>query len=207
MKRITLVFCLLLFVSGCATLIGSVPFHYVPSLNTGQQNNASLGIEKFIDSRPVEDKKATESISDIDEKVTSKFLEDFRTSRMFAVVDFPVRRDKDDFIFRGEIKRFYWKATYNPMRFIPGVNLLLLLGIPVYNIDAVAEFKIQLIDGNTGVILVEYDKIATKTETVSLYSGKSGEMGAELAEAFRDVAKQIKDGITSDIRNGKIKLP
>src|SRR5271157_4010773 len=202
MKRVILALCWLLLVSGCSTLNGSVPFRYVPSLSTMQQNDAVLGVDKFVDSRPVDDQEVTKAIPDVDEKVTSKVLEDFRSSGMFARVDFPSRGDKDDLILRGEIKRFYWKTKHNPIKFIPVVNLLLLLGITSYNIEAVVELKVQILDAKTGAVLSEYDKTSTKTDSATLYDNKSGESGAELAEAFRDVVKQIKDGIAGDIKNG-----
>jgi hypothetical protein len=204
MKRVILVFCWLFLVSGCSTLNGSVPFRYVPSLSTMQQNSAVLGVEKFVDSRPVDDQEVTKSIPDIDEKVTVKVLEDFRSSGMFAGVDFPTRRDKDDLIVKGEIKRFYWKTKHNPIKFIPIVNLLLLLGITSYNIEAVVELKVQILDARTGAVLSEYDKTSTKTDSATLYDIKSGESGSELAEAFREVVKQIKDGMAGDIKNGKL---
>ena len=205
MKRAILALCLLLLVSGCTTLNGSVPFRYVPSLNTMQQNDAGLGMEKFVDSRPADDQEVTKSIPDIDEKVTSKVLEDFRSSGTFARVDFPPRRDKDDLIVKGEIKRFYWKTNHNPIKFVPIIGqVLLLLGITSYNIEAVVELKVQILDAKTGAVLSEYDKTSTKTDSATLYDNKSGESGAELAEAFRDVVKQIKDGMAGDIQTGKI---
>jgi hypothetical protein len=206
MKRIILALCCLLLMSGCSTLNGSVPFRYVPSLSTMPQNDAVIGMDKFVDSRPADDLEATKAIPDIDEKVTSKVLEDFRASGMFARVDFPSRGDKDAFIVKGEIKRFYWKTKHNPVKFIPVVQLLLLLGITSYNIEAVVDLKVQVLDPKTGAVLSEYDKTSTKTDSATLYDNKSGESGAELAEAFRDVVKQIKDGIAGDIKSGKIKI-
>jgi hypothetical protein len=206
MKRVILTFCWLFLVSGCTTLNGSAPFHYVPSLSTVQQNNAVLGMEKFIDSRPADDKAATKSITDVDENVTVKVLDDFRSSRMFAGVDFPVRHDKDDLIVKGEVKRFYWKTQHNPIKFIPVIQLLLLLGITSYNVEAVVELKVQILDPRTGAVLSEYDRTSTKTDRGTLYDSKSGESGSELAEAFREVVKQIKDSIAGDIQNGKIRI-
>jgi hypothetical protein len=69
------------------------------------QHGFFLGLEKFVDSRPAEDQKATKSISDIDEKITAKVIDDLQSSRMFAGIDFPARHDKDDLIIKGEIKR------------------------------------------------------------------------------------------------------
>ncbi len=205
MKRIILALCCLLLMSGCSTLNGSVPFRYVPSLSTMPQNDAAIGMDKFVDSRPADDREVTKAIPDVDEKVTSKVLEDFRSSGMFARVDFPARADKDAFIVKGEIKRFYWKTKHNPIKFIPFVNLLLLLGITSYNIEAVVDLRVQILDAKTGAVLSEYDKTSTKTESATLYDNKSGESGAELAEAFREVVKQIKDGIAGDIKSGKIR--
>ena len=119
MRRGILLFLILLFVSGCTTLNGSSPFHYVPSLNTTQQNNATLGIEKFEDVRPEGDKLATKNIPDLSEKVTAKVLEDFRSSKLFSDIDFPPHHKKDDFILKGDIKRFYWKTKHNPIKFYP----------------------------------------------------------------------------------------
>ncbi|MGA2332486.1 MAG: hypothetical protein ABSG75_12060 [Syntrophales bacterium] len=205
MKRAILAFCWLFLVSGCSTLNGSVPFRYVPSLNTMQQNDAVIGMDKFADSRPADDKEVTKAIPDIDEKVTSKVLEDLRSSGMFARVDFTPRRDKEDLVIKGEIKRFYWKTNHNPIKFIPIIGqVLLLLGITSYNIEAVVELKVQILDARTGAVLSEYDKTSTKTDSATLYDNKSGESGAELAEAFREVVKQIKDGIAGDVQNGKI---
>ncbi len=79
-----------LFLQGCATLNGSVPFKYVPSLASAEPTDLHVGMEKFVDKRPQEDFKCTKSIADVDEKVTAKFLEDFRSSQIFTTVDFPV---------------------------------------------------------------------------------------------------------------------
>ena len=170
------------------------------------QNSAVLGMEKFVDRRPVEDQEATKSIPDIDEKVTAKILDDLKSSRMFADIHFPARSDKDDLIFKGEIKRFYWKTKHNPIKFIPMVQMLLLLGITSHNIEAVVELKVQIVDAKTGAVLSEYDKTSIKTDSGTLYVNKSGESGSELAEAFRDVVKQIKDSLAADIQTEKIRV-
>ena len=126
---------------------------------------------------------------------------------MFSAIDFPVRYEKDDLIIKGEIKRFYWKASANPIMYIPVYDLFFaILGMPIYHIKAIVELNVKMIDAKSNIILSEYDKISSKGVWVFLYSETVGESGAELAEAFRDVVKQIKDGISNDIETGKIKL-
>ena len=211
MKRKKSSCCLLLLIliplSGCSMLNGSVPFRYVPSLNTVPRTGAVLGMEKFVDSRPAGDREATDYIPDIDEKITAKVLDDLQSSRIFADIEIPARREADDLILKGEIKRFYWKTTHNPVKFIPFVNMLMLLGIPSEHVEAVTELKITLTDAKTNAVVGKYDKIATRTDRATMYTTRFGESGAELAETFREVMKQIKGDFAADIRTGKIRLP
>ncbi len=158
-------------------------------------------MEKLSDKRPEGDRSATESISDLDEKVTAKLLEDFRSSQLFAAVDFPIQGDKDDLVLKGEIKRFYWKLTPNPIVFIP---LIPYFGIPIYEAEGVATLRVQLVRTKTGQTIGEYEKSSTRTATYTLYNSKAGEEGSELADAFRDVAKQIKDAILADGKAGRL---
>lgn len=196
----------LMLVTGCSTLNGSVPFRYVPSLNSIPRTDAVLGMEKFVDSRPLDDREVTESIPDIDEKITIKVLEDLRTSRIFADIEIPARRESDDLVLKGEIKRFYWKTTHNPLKYVPLLQVVMLLGIPSEHVEAVVDLKITLVDAKTNEVLAVYDKTSTRTDTATMYRTKSGESGAELAESFRDVMKQVKDNIADDVRKGKVRL-
>jgi hypothetical protein len=195
---------LALLLQGCATLVGSVPFKYVPSLAGGEPLNVRLGMEKLVDKHPEGDRSATESITDVDEKVTAKLLEDLRSSQMFATVDFPARNDKNDLILKGEVKRFYWKLTPNPIVFIPIINLAIYFGIPIHDAEGIANLQVQLVSSKTGKVLAEYDKTSTRTATYTLYNLKAGEAGSELADAFRDVAKQIKDAVLADGKAGRL---
>lgn len=203
-RELALALALALLLQGCATLVGTVPFKYVPSLATGEPFSLRLGMEKLADKRPDGDRSATESIPDVDEKVTAKLLEDFRSSQMFASVDFPLQSDKDDLVLKGEIKRFYWKLTPSPIVFIPIINLLIYFGVPVHDAEGVAQLSVQLASSKTGKIVAEYDKNSTRTATFTIYNFKAGEAGSELADAFRDVAKQIKDAILADARAGRL---
>jgi hypothetical protein len=190
---------------GCATLNSSVPFRYVPSLITGEPTDLRLGMEKLADKRPEGDRSATESISDIDDKTTSKLLEDFRTTQIFAAVDYPPQPVKDDFIMKGEIRRFYWKLTPEPYIFIPFVGCIVYFGAPAHTAEGIAELSVQLVNPKTGAVLSKYERIATKKTTYTIYNFKAGEAGSELADAFRDVSKQIKDSIVEEIKAGLFK--
>lgn len=191
--------------TGCATLNGTIPFRYVPSLPSAKPDKTvNLGVEKLLDNRPKDDREATDAITDVDEKVTAKLIEDFRSSQIFTSVDFPVEK-KDDLVLKGQIKRFYWKLTPSPIIFIPLLNLVIYFGIPIYDIESVAELQVQFVNPKTGQSLAEYNKSSTKTQSYTLYNFKAGEAGAELAEAFREVSKQIKDAIISDLKSDRLK--
>lgn len=186
--------------SGCSiTLNSNVPFLYQPSLPVADATSYRLGVEKFQDKRPVEDRETTEEIRDLDEKVTVKLLEDLRGSNLFASVKFPPKTDRDEMVLRGEIKRFSWKVSTSPLIWIPILNMLIYLGAPIYDIEAVAQLQVSLSDGKTGKVLAEYTKFAQRENSYSLYNMKAGEAGAELADAFRDVMKQMKEGMLADL--------
>jgi len=123
---------------------------------------------------------------------------------MFTAVDFPTQGDKDELILKGEIKRFYWKLTPSPIVFIPLINLLIYFGIPIHEAEGVATLRVQLVRTKTGQPIAEYEKSSTRTATYTLYNLKAGEVGSELADAFRDVAKQIKDSIVADGKAGRL---
>jgi hypothetical protein len=87
------------------------------------------------------------------------------------------------------------------------IQIILLLGIPSQYVEAVTELEIAFVDSKTNTVLVKYDKTSTRTEYATIYKTMSGKSGAELADTFQDVMKQIKDSFANNIRSGKIKLP
>lgn len=190
---------------GCANLNGAVPFRYVPSLPTIEQSPYRLGMQKLTDVRPTEDREATEAIPDVDEKVSAKLLEDLRASRMFADVDFPASKAKDDLILKGEVKRFYWQLTTNPIAFIPIINLAIYFGADVYDLEGIATLHVQIVDPKTDQVIGNYERTSQRNASASIYHMKGGELGAELADAFRDVAKRIKENIAADLQSGQLK--
>lgn len=195
-----------ILLAGCATLKGSTPFRYVPSLAVGEPVGLSVGVQKLEDKRPDDDRSVTQGIVDVDEKVTAKVSEDLRASQVFKALDFPIRREKNEVILKGEIKRFYWKLSPNPIALIPVANLIVYFGVPVNRLEGIASLRVQLVNSRTGLTIAEYEKTSTRTERSTLYTFKAGEAGSELAEAFRDVMKLIKDAIASDAKAGRLVL-
>ena len=135
-----IVFLTAFLLQGCYTLNGTVPFKYVPSLSSGDSIEMRAGMERLADKRPSDDKSSTENIDDVSDKVTAKLLEDFRASQLFTGLDLPPQKGKNDLILRGDIKRFYWKATPSPIAFIPIVNLAAYFGAPVTFIE---EYEVR----------------------------------------------------------------
>lgn len=193
--------------TGCATLNGSVPFKYVPTLASGEPIPQRIGMEKLTDTRPADDKSATSDLPDVDEKVTSKLLEDFRASQLFERIDFPARAGDDGLLMQGQITRFYWKYTTSPVIWIPVVQFAMYFGAPVAFMEGTAALSVQIVERKTGRVIGKYEKSSTREASSSLYNAKAGEFGAELADAFRDVVKQLKDAIGADARAGKFGLP
>jgi hypothetical protein len=202
--RLALTMLTALLLTGCATLNGSVPFKYVPSLATGQPIERVLGMERLTDARPEGDKSSTSDITDVAEKVTAKLLEDFRAAQLFERVDFPVRPGNGALIMRGQIVRFYWKYSTSPIMFIPIVSLASYFGAPVAYLEGIAALRVEITDATTGRTLGTYEKSSTREASSTIYNVKAGEFGAELADAFREVAKQLKDAIAADAQAGKL---
>jgi hypothetical protein len=193
------------------TVHEDVAFGYYSTLSvTRESTNLRVGMEKFVDKRPDKDRSATKSIADVDEKVTATLFEDFRRSQIFAAIDFPVQKEKDDLIMNGEIRRFYWKLSRNPIQFIPPINLLIFFAIPMYYVDGLVELQVCLVSSKTGETVAEYVKNSTRSNSYSLYTMDNFDfnvVGVELGEAFADVSKQIQEAIILDIRGGRLKMP
>jgi hypothetical protein len=190
---------------GCATLNSSVPFKYVPALTVAEPNQLIVGMEELVDTRPEKDLKATKSISDVADKATATLLQDFRTSRIFDELHYPPQPGKDTYIIKGEINRFYWKYSPSPIVFIPCVGCLVYAGVPAGSAKGICEISLQVTDARTGAVVAQYNATDTRKSDYTIYNMKTGEHGAELADTFREVSKQFKDAIVSDIRAGRFK--
>lgn len=185
----------LVLVSGCASINSNIPFQYQPSLiAVDKRINKSVGINMFEDIRPEKDKGYTKSIKDLPEKVTAKVIEDFEKSKIFDAVHYPTQ-ETDDLVINGKINRFMWQMYSSTVSYIPGVNLALYFGAPAYEAYAVADITLEVKDNRTGKILGNFNKSSEIKNPHTLYNVKAGEYGAELAEAFRDVIKALKEDI------------
>ena len=190
---------------GCATLVSSVPFRYVPSLTVAEPNQLNVGMEELVDKRPAADIKSTQNISDVSDKVTATLLQDFTTSRIFHELNYPPQRDKDSLVIKGEINRFYWKYKPSPIIFIPFIGCLVYLGVPAGHATGICDISLQLTDAKTGAVVGEYNWTDTRKTSYTIYNMKTGEAGTELADAFREVSEHLKEAIVSDIRAGRFK--
>jgi len=186
--------------SGCASLNGSVPFNYQPSLLASTETiNKTAGMELLIDQRPEKDEAYTKSIKDVSEKVTSKLIEDFEQSRLFENIHFS-QEVGDDFIIEGVVNRFMWKMYATPISYIPLINLVIYFGVPCSESYGIAEITLIVKDARSGKILGTFKSESKVTDVYTLYNVKAGEAGAELAEAFRNVAKDLKEQIVRKIQ-------
>ncbi|HOX54228.1 MAG: hypothetical protein PHI86_00550 [Candidatus Omnitrophica bacterium] len=190
---------LLLVVSGCASLNANVPFEYQPSLVANARTiDKVVGLNMLLDKRPESDIAYTKSIKDVSEKITSKLLEDFDKSKIFKEIHYPAQ-SKDDITINGTVDRFMWKLYSTPISYIPLLNLVIYFGVPCYESYGVADITLEIKDNRTGAIIVTL-KESSKIETsYTLYDFKAGEAGAELSDAFRDVAKKLKEDILTKV--------
>jgi hypothetical protein len=189
----------IIILSGCASLNGDVPFRYQPSLvSYGKQIEKTVGLNMLEDKRPEGDIAYTKSIKDVAEKVTSKLLEDLEKSKIFREIHYPAQSD-DDLTIDGTINRFIWKFYSTPISYIPGINLAIYFGAPCYDAYGIASIALEVKDNKTGNMLATIDESSEIRDSYSLYNFKAGEAGAELSEAFRDVAKKLKTGLITKI--------
>lgn len=186
---------LLISLCGCASLNGNVPFQYQPSLISSTKTiDKTVGLNMLFDKRSEKDIKYTESIKDISEKITSKLLEDFEKSKIFKEIHYPARPE-DDIIISGTIDRFIWQMYSTTINYIPGINLAIYFGVPCYKAYGAAGITLEIKDTESGLTIGTLKKTSEIETPYSLYNFKAGEAGAELADAFRDVAKQLKEGL------------
>lgn len=166
-------------IQGCATYdINMTAFEYIPSLPSSEPINIRVGIEKLLDKRPETDPSTTKDTVDLDGRITHKLFEDFQSSKIFSEVDYPVKKEKDVLIIKGDIKRFYCKDTF----YYGGIT----------SFKTEVNLYVQLVDSGTGKVVAEYDKSSLRKDSLS--------------EAFRDVVKQIKENIVSDFKEGRLKI-
>jgi hypothetical protein len=196
-KVLPLFILVLLFVmfSGCASLNSSIPFQYQPSLiSLTQTINKTVGLNMLIDKRPEGDVAYTKSIKDLSEKVTAKLLEDFNKSNLFKEIHYPAQPG-DDIVINGTVDRFMWKMYMTAIGYIPLINMFVYFGAPCYESYGVAGITLEIKDNKTGKIIGTLSESSKIETSYTIYNFKAGEAGTELQEAFRDVAKKLKEDL------------
>lgn len=200
-QRLGLALCLVVvcvFI-GCASLNGTVPFQYQPSLVASSKTiDKTVGINMLADKRPEGDVSYTKSIKDIPEKITSKFIEDLEKSKIFKEVHFPAQQT-DDIVIDGSIDRFMWKLYASPISYIPFLNLVIYFGVPCNEAYGITGISLEVKDNKSGAIIGKLAEESKITETYTIYNMKAGEAGAELAESFRDVSKKLKEDMLTKV--------
>jgi len=181
----------------CITLNDQVIFKYNLSLTDSKQTKFTLGIAKFKDFRDDSQKKSTEFFGDVEEKITAKILEDFKFSSSFKDVHYRCE-DSEDFCMKGTIIAFNWKAEINPFAIIPILNLFIFFGMPIDSRHGVISLKVDIYKKNTFV--KSFQRKFEKKTLNGLYYAKAGDPGAELAEAFRETVKLLKNDIGEIIK-------
>lgn len=199
MVAVSVLFFFLVVLYGCASLNNNIPFQYQPSLiSSTKKIDKIVGLNMFLDNRSEGDRAYTQSIKDVSEKVTSKLLEDFEKSKIFKEIHYPLQT-KDDIAISGTINRFMWKLYSTPISYIPGINLVIYFGVPCYEAYGIAEITLEIKDNKTGKVLGTLQESSRVDTSYSIYNFKAGEAGGELADAFRDVAKQLKEDLLTKI--------
>ncbi len=197
-KKITLLFILglsMIVLNGCASLNGDVPFRYQPSLvSCNKKIDKTVGLNMLLDKRPDGDKAYTESIKDVSEKVTAKLLEDLDKSKIFKEIHYPSQVG-DDIVINGTIDRFMWKFYAKTIYYIPVLNLVCYFGVPYADAYGIAGITLQVKDNKTGKVLYSFAEESKMVNSYTFYNVKAGDSGAELAEAFRDVGKKLKEDL------------
>ena len=191
-----LVSCLVVL-SGCTTLKGNVPFQYQPSLiSSSKKIDKNVGFNIVKDARPEKEIKSTEkTIKDVPNKITYKMMEDFKSSGIFNEVNFPPK-DSDDIIINATLHRFNWTINTN---YFAIFTYLMYFGIPIEEHVGVVDISLEVIDKKTGKVLGNIQGSNTDKLKYSLYNVSVGEAGSELAEAFRESVKELKEKLLSEI--------
>jgi hypothetical protein len=130
-------------------------------------------------------------------------MEDFRSAGLFQSVVLTGPAPAGALRLRGSIRRFTWSGVSSPLAFIPGINLLLLFGIPAFYTEGRVTLHLQLIEPSTDRVLADYEKTATMEDSFTIYYGAS-ESGAELAAALKSVSQQLQAAIRADYAAGTL---
>jgi hypothetical protein len=188
---------MLLSTSGCASLKADIPFAYTPSLRMGETIEGKAVFQQIEDLRSKKHRRSTREIPDCADKLTSKLVEDFRSTRLFGDVDYSPNPAEADFIITGRLEKFSWNAFFSPTYYIPVVSLIHLFGVPVVSFTGEVQLTLDVRAAGAASPR-QYTGSARNKTFHNVYELKAAEGGVELQFALRDAVKQIKEQMAKD---------
>ena len=188
-----------LLLAGCAAMPrGSVIFTHTPLLPAGTIH-ASAALEVLRDVRPDEEQRALKTIPHIDEQVTALLLQDLTHVNLFDSVVLANEGVRPDILLRGEIRSLTWDSKWNPITFVPYLNIITLLGFPAGRNQGSVKLYVEAVDAKSGEVLARHEKSSGSSRTFSIYQTECRTAGGEeTREALRIVFDELKQALWAD---------
>lgn len=188
---------MLLTSSGCSSLKADVPFAYTPSLRLGQSIEGKAVFRQLQDVRSKKERRSAREIPDCADKLTTKLVGDFRSTRLFSDVDYSPSPTDADFIITGRLEKFSWNTGHVFTAFIPVVSLIHYFGVPYVISTGEAQLTLEVQAGETSPPR-QYTGYGKNRTSYNIYELKNVASGVELQYALRDAVKQIKEQMAND---------
>jgi len=208
---------ILVLMSGCASSpynnLNILAQYRVSSLPSEERINMTAGLNGLVDNRPLKEKdnlpphsKLKQPVSDI---VTSILLKDFKKTRLFKEIHYPVQ-PTDDIVINGSINRlffengmtswgkFYYKdfqiAALLPIFWLPHI-----FGVPSSREHSEIDISLEVKDSKTGVIIASFNASSKEDREIRIPYGPA--TGISAAVAFSNVANKLKEGLIEKINH------
>jgi hypothetical protein len=183
--------------TGCASYkCGDKVFQYKPiPVSTTGKIEKTVGLNILVNGLPEKDRKYTESISNLCEKITAKILEDFEMSGLFTNIHLG-SQPGDDIAINGTVSRFVWEYRQNPKTWIPLTGMFEPSG---WFTNGTVDISLDLKENKTGTVIGVFQKSSEIKGSYGMYEmvghmhGDEAEI--ELTNAFRDVVLGLKQNI------------
>jgi len=206
--RIIMIIATMIFVSGCTTVPPSrVLSPFGPTMYKGTIP-LKVGMCKFVDKRPEDDKKSLNVLEPIDEKVTAVLYKEFEDCKLFKSITMSFYPKDVDIILKGEILSFNWEHNSYSILYVPPIfpifsGMWAILGGPTESFRGSVGLFIQIIDAKTGNEITSYQKEASQKNSLNIYNKGYyyAVLGQETRESFRLVFDQLKESLLKDAPN------